>query len=452
MKVVPDIKRKTLFAVILQTGFLASSLNGQNWQQIGIDTFNYGPTRLYADTFSDNIYASGSFTFYGSAPFNNRAKWDGINWTPLGTEISSSSNSFLRWNNEIYSCPIVWNNKYYVAKWNGLTWDSIGRAMGPGSLSNLVSYGNDLMVTGQFSSIDGVPANSIALWNGIAWSGLPGNTMVWNGSVITALVFNGELYIGGMFTNNGFNRVAKWNGSSWIQVGNGFTGGFGDVVELIEYNNELYAVGAFTYPGPSNYIAKWNGTYWEDVGGGVAGTTPVDGQIKDAVVFNNKLFVCGDFITAGGITVNYLASWDGTNWCGYGGLNNPVSAMTLMNNELYISGGFYYLTPDTVIFVAKWTGGNFVDTCANTTGISEIISESDITVYPNPSAGVFNLHGSSDIRLLEVVDMQGRVVMSITNIGSPDYILDLTGQADGLYFLKIHTDAGIASRRIVLAR
>ncbi|MCC7301868.1 MAG: T9SS type A sorting domain-containing protein [Bacteroidia bacterium] len=75
-----------------------------------------------------------------------------------------------------------------------------------------------------------------------------------------------------------------------------------------------------------------------------------------------------------------------------------------------------------------------------------------ISIYPNPSAGVFNLHGSSDIRLLEVVDMQGRVILSSANISSPDYVLDLTGQDDGLYFLRIHTGGGITYKRIVLAR
>lgn len=439
--------RKVLLA-ILQVG-LSFSLFSQNWQQVGVDTFNYGPYRLYTDTIANEIYASGVFTYYGSNPIPNRAKWDGNTWTPLGTEISGGWNAFLRWNNEIYSCPIVWNNKQYVAKWNGLGWDSIGRAVGPGGLNNMMQYGNDLLVTGTFTSIDGVPANGIALWNGTNWSAFGGNTIAWNGPIFTSVMFNGELYVGGLFNNNGFANVAKWNGFAWVAVGNAFTGGISDVAKLIVYNNELYAVGAFTAPYPSNYIAKWNGTSWEDVGGGVYGTNSIDGAIKDAVVFSGKLFVGGDFITAGGVPVGYYASWDGTNWCGYGGFNYPVSAFTVMNNELYASGGFYY--PGTVIFVGKWVGGNFVDTCGNTTGVIENIEQNDFVVYPNPSYGIFQINSSFEILAYSVYDLFGKQILENVPKGeNKNIVVDLSTYSKGLYFIRIQTDRGTISRKIII--
>ncbi|MFN3345876.1 MAG: hypothetical protein ACK412_09535, partial [Chloroherpetonaceae bacterium] len=84
-----------------------------------------------------------------------------------------------------------------------------------------------------------------------------------NGTVSALAVYNGELYVGGRFTEAGgifANCIARWNGTSWNTLGTGSTNGVNSwVYALAVYNGELVVGGEFTSAGGSsaNYIARW---------------------------------------------------------------------------------------------------------------------------------------------------------------------------------------------------
>ena len=79
--------------------------------------------------------------------------------------------------------------------------------------------------------------------------------------------------------------------------------------------------------------------------------------------------------------------------------------------------------------------------------------ESLITVYPNPSAGVFNveLEETKDIHQIIVYNSIGQIIKSITiNQFIKNYKLNLTENAKGLYFIGIETDSNTVFKKIVL--
>jgi hypothetical protein len=56
-------------------------------------------------------------------------------------------------------------------------------------------------------------------------------------------------------------------------------------------------------------------------------------------VYNGELIAGGGFTYAGGVTCNYIARWNGSQWQPLGtGMNNWVYALTVYNGEL-IAGG-----------------------------------------------------------------------------------------------------------------
>lgn len=73
-----------------------------------------------------------------------------------------------------------------------------------------------------------------------------------------------------------------------------------------------------------------------------------------------------------------------------------------------------------------------------------------MATWPNPSTGVFNIglegHGTTHMVL---TDATGRVVRTFTSNG-PSYIIDLRGEARGVYLLSIQSDKGRAVGRLVL--
>ena len=81
----------------------------------------------------------------------------------------------------------------------------------------------------------------------------------------------------------------------------------GSVYALTVYNADLYAGGSFTTAGgvTANNVARWNGTSWTPLGVGT------NSAVYCLDVFTNSLILGGSFTTAGGNTANRIARWNG---------------------------------------------------------------------------------------------------------------------------------------------
>jgi len=61
-----------------------------------------------------------------------------------------------------------------------------------------------------------------------------------------------------------------------------------------------------------------------------------------------------------------------------------------------------------------------------------------LSVYPNPSEGIFNLRKESeDAASIEVLDLMGKSVLTLSNQTGKNCVIDLSEQADGIYFVKV---------------
>jgi PKD-like domain/Secretion system C-terminal sorting domain len=220
-------------------------------------------------------------------------------------------------------------------------------------IASFCIYNDELYAAGFFDYADGQPAANIAKWNGTNWQAIPGIYTAGGGSsfdswVNALLVYNGELYVAGRFTNAGdieTNNIAKWNGTTWSPVGEGL-GSYGyGVSSLAVYNGELYAGGYFNNAGnlQVNNIAKWNGTNWSAAGAGIdLYSDPfLQATVSSLVVYNGELYAGGYFDTSGTGTFNNIVKWNGINWSQAGtGINEYVFAIAAYNGELYAGGNF----------------------------------------------------------------------------------------------------------------
>jgi len=222
-------------------------------------------------------------------------------------------------------------------------------ALGTGADTNPVNAiaideGGNVYIGGSFNSVSGV-ANTkyIAKWDGTAWSAL--STGLNNFVYALAFAPNGDLYIGGLFTNadgtygdylcykrpdeNVFKRVgmSELNGNVYALA--------------FDMQGRLYVGGEFTAIGSSNisYIARWNGSAWESLGMGTNAT------VRTIVVDSGKVYVAGDFTTAGGLTLtDRVAVFTNGAWqpldidlptSGY-----VYSILPASDGSLYIGGAF----------------------------------------------------------------------------------------------------------------
>ncbi len=253
-----------------------------------------------------------------------------------------------------------------VGSFDGTTWLSLANGVNGAPVSTFTEFGNALITGGNFTKASGVTVNNIARWNGSAWSALGTGT---NGSVFALTVYNGQLIAGGTFTTAGGTSatyIAAWNGTSWSALGGGVNN---TVSTLGVWNGQLVVGGRFTQAGgvSASCIATWDGTQWHALGAGLAGSnnsqTPGPHALAQAV-FHDQLVIGGNFTSAGGVSANYIAAWDGTQWTALGaGVNGQfsqagpeVDALLASGDSLYVGGIFTEAGGAFAGYIATWDG------------------------------------------------------------------------------------------------
>lgn len=255
-----------------------------------------------------------------------------------------------------------------IASWDGISWSPLG-AVGAGITVDdiAIAPNGNVYVTGSFTSIGGVAANRIAMWNGSAWSALGSGL---NGQGYTlAISPTGDVYVTGAFTTAGgiTCNIAKWDGSSWHAVVTSASGtlvamtitkdgtklyygyssgGLGVVYEhdvatatntqlgsnfvtssilslRISPSGELYAGGTFYISTNKldNGIARWNGSAWEAVGvTRLAGMNDANyvyaNEVRDITFFpDGRILASGNFLTNGvPINTENMMIFNGSVW------------------------------------------------------------------------------------------------------------------------------------------
>ena len=120
----------------------------------------------------------------------------------------------------------------YIAKWDGTAWSPLGSGMSGWVSALAVDGADNLYAGGSFSGAGGVSANCVAKWNGTAWSALGSGMVGPQGryaECVLALAVDGagNLYAGGSFWEAGgvsANSIAKWDGTAWSPLGSGMGG------------------------------------------------------------------------------------------------------------------------------------------------------------------------------------------------------------------------------------
>jgi len=76
-------------------------------------------------------------------------------------------------------------------------------------------------------------------------------------------------------------------------------------------------------------------------------------------------------------------------------------------------------------------------------GREDFDRDHSVKVYPNPSDGIVTISASSMVKSLELYDIQGRLLQAGSNT-----LLDISGRAAGMYFVKVQTEAGVKVEKV----
>ena len=366
--------------------------DGQNWSALGTglgDSFSVRALAVFDDGTGPALFAGGSFSAAGGQPAQNVARWDGTNWTPLGSGTNGPVSAMIAHDDGSGMALLVSGNfdvaggvtAWEIARWDGTNWSVVSPF--PNGVLEITSFavfnngsGPELFASGRFAlRLD----FQIAKWDGSIWTGFAKNLEGANSLAVWDDGTGESLYVGGDLFTETFgapgNYVAKWDGTTWSALGAGTNGGVNSIAVLDDGSGPaLFAAGEFTNAGgiPANRVARWDGTAWSALGAGLGVQSPSSSIAHSGLGLTgwddgggSKAYVLGSFGTADGVAAPNIAAWDGGGFTPVGpaGVSELVEDLITFDDgsgdALYAGGGFRSAGGTGVDFVGRWSGSGW---------------------------------------------------------------------------------------------
>ncbi len=251
---------------------------------------NVSDLAVYDDGAGPHLYASGSFDHSGTTVVNGIAQWRDGAWVPLGSGLEYRPGKGARglsmavFDDGTGSPSLFVGGQFHiaggqpaelVARWNGQQWSPVGSPSG-NSVRSLAVYddggpaGARLYAGGDFYLMDGHETNNgLAAWDGAHWTALPtrpaGSSWAAAGPLLACDDGGGPaLFIGNLRRSIGGHDtadIARWDGVAFSSLGTGV----GDQGALALAPSEhfggrsLLAGGQFNSAGgiPCGFLSRW---------------------------------------------------------------------------------------------------------------------------------------------------------------------------------------------------
>src|SRR5512133_2104860 len=181
------------------------------------------------------------------------------------------------------------------------------------------------------------------------------------GLLLSFLMITGGI----IYTASGQSAITDAN---WESIG-GMSGVEGDVYAMTsDEKGNFYAAGYIRTAGGIfvNDIARWHGSEWSALESGTSSSITAISLDK-----SGNLYVGGYFDTAGGILTNNIAKWNGSKWSSLGSglkwvrttnsyISKNISAVvTDASGNVYVAGGFDTAGGVAANGIAKWDGNTW---------------------------------------------------------------------------------------------
>ena len=86
-------------------------------------------------------------------------------------------------------------------------------------------------------------------------------------------------------------------------------------------------------------------------------------------------------------------------------------------------------------------------------GVKDILIKPEVTIYPNPTNGIFNMDFKNNVNSIRIVDILGKVVYSEKVTSEIVYTtkrIDLSNLNNGLYIISVTNENGASNYKLVL--
>jgi hypothetical protein len=314
------------------------------------------------------LWVGGWFTHAGGQPARGLARWSGGVWHAQNSTSMASGGAVLAAFDDVTghgSRAFAAGRNGIVQVLDGVDWSLVhpggGANAAVGSLCVVHGATTELWATGGFEAIGGVPAHTLARFDGESWHevGLPGTTAT-PGRLFALDVGAGEeLYLTGRFTGLGpavVNVLRRSNGT-WIPLPPVPVYPTSTPSGLAVFDagdgKHVYACGAYG-------IWRLDGSAWTNLSG------LLDQPAYCMSVFDDgsgpALYIGGQFSQVAGVTHRTMVRWDGSAFSDLGGTSNNGTVYAMHGYDdgngpaLYVTGVLYTMGGLPCAGLAKWDG------------------------------------------------------------------------------------------------
>jgi hypothetical protein len=390
--------------------------DGQSWSALGLGIQGWPFADGYALAVYDpagptgpGLYVGGNFAYAGTQPTASIARWDGQDWSALGSGLEDPLGppgdcySLSVYDDGAGQALFAGGTFRYVggqacdslAKWDGTVWtpffcergvraqaifDPPGPEQGPG-----------LYLCGGIAVVEGLAAPGTVRLDGSGFSRVGEGLGPDSGTCAVRTWDDGSgpaVYVGGQFRTVGdivARGLARWDGAGWSAVGELPVASA--VYALATYAGAdalapgLYAGGRYSLEGGSerelDFVLHWDGSAWGRLGDGAPPMTARSLAIYDDGL-GEALFV-GGWSPASGFE-DALFRWDGTSWSALeaGLCWNRVYALCVYDPPgpegpgLYVAGYGESESGEWWPNLARWDGQSWSDVGGGVDGVRQM--------------------------------------------------------------------------------
>ena len=418
-----------------------------------------------------NWFAGGSFDlswrFDRWLQVGPVVRWDSEGWVPFGNAnwVDGSVRSLAWYRGHLYAA-----GNFYLKTPTGFPGTTLMRSDGQqwvpvegapwGEIHTLAVFGDRLIVGGTFGSVGGQLTSAIAGYDGTQWStvGDAGGHSQPALLVHKLFVQDGVLYAAGRFESIAgvpARSIARWDGQEWTAVGDGYQG---EIFEVAAYQDGIAVAGLCDQSPPCANVMTWDGAEWDVI-------PDAPRYVTTMVAHRDILFVGGFFDGSTEVlgVDRSLRAWDGRSWHALGSafgegpsaVRNPgqVMALALRNDVLWVGGSFTRAGGQTAMRVATWTG-------LTHQGRPQRPLRDGVTVTPNPSrpGAAIALEVDGGAAEVGIYDLAGRRLRTLNAATDGEHASaawdgrDADGKTvpAGIYFARATREGRvIATRRMI---
>jgi len=383
------------FITVLIGLFYTLTINAQWVLQISGTTQNLNS--IFATT-NSSVFTVGT-TGTGRKTSNS-----GALWSTMSLSVTTTQNS-IRFINSSSGFTVGSFQDILKTINSGSSWTNIG-----GGITDL----NDCYFT---SSSSGWVVGNIEVGYGFLYNPFTFNIIQISANANKVLrgIFFANSTTGWVVGDGGLIIKTITNGTAWTQQTSGSTNQLNKIM-FIDANNGI-AVGNA-------------GTILKTINGGTNWTSPTSGttQNLNAVYYADisNIWACGD----NGIILK--SSDGGLTWI------SETSVTTEKLNAIHGIG-----------ITDIWACGNngTIIYRSGTTSVFENQLKTNISVYPSPFTDIIQIEYSKSANI-EIISVQGQIIENFTT-NDTKTIIDLSKLTSGVYFMKVKTDKGIITKKLI---